>query len=414
MKRIIALLLVLLPIVAFAQDERHLLNDSIDLMLKKHPYRFGIFRVGPKLLIDSGYDSNAYSISNDAILQEPVGDYYTSVAPGGTFALKLGRRGYFMIDEDLNFLYYKDLTNLRDIYNTTATQFVTGTRKTLLTLGGSYVKKKAPVNSEFDAPALSTLQNGYANFAFALRSRTDLTFDLRVDDNNYERIPGVFTLQPLPPDYRENDYGGGIEELFGRTLRLTFHAGAGHTNFKNRLNDTERDRTNFWNIDSGFTFTGEKLVGHANVGFEQRESRTVGQAALRNPSVDVDVNWLLRRHLALGVYGTRSQQPSSLTIEGFRLNTEGGARGSLPLADRFFVDGEFKIGNNNYNGDVRIQKDNYQEVDAGLDFVLIHNLVLRGGVTYYKRDSNVPQFNKNRTTFALGLRFELQSQEAQQ
>lgn len=404
---VILLALLLVPVVTFAQDERHLLNDSIDQMLRDHSYRFGIFRVGPKLLINGGYDSNALSISNEAIVRQEVGDYYTSVAPGGSFALKLGRRGYFMIDEYLNFLYYKDLANLRDIYNTTAGQFVTGGRKTLLTLGASYERKKAPINTEFDAPALSRLTNAYANFVFALRPRTDLKFDLRVDDNKYERIRGVIALQPLPPDYRQASYGGGIEELIGRTVRLTAHASTGLTDFKNRLSTGQRVQTAFWNINSGFAFTGRKLAGHANVGYGYQESREISVDPFKTVSVDMDVNWFVRRHLTLGVTGRRAQDPSSLTIDGFNLNSEGGVHGSLPLAGRLFVDADYRIGKNNYNSrQDPIQKDNYQEVDSGINVGLTQNVVLRGGVTYYKRDSNLALLTKNRTTFALGLLFE--------
>lgn len=406
------LALILLPFVAAAQEERHLLNDSIEQILLKHPYRFSILRVAPKLLIDSGYDSNALGISNEA-LQPQIGDYYMSIVPGGSFALKLGRRGYFMVDEDVTFLYYKDLTQLRDTYGETTAMFVTGSRKLLLTAGGSYVKRKTRINTEFDSPARETLVAGYASLAFALRPRTDLTFDARVDDGSYERILGVTTPQPLPPDNRETTYGGGIKELFGRKLQFTFHAGAGHTDFANRLFQNERDRTHLWNFNSGFEFTSRQLTGHARAGYEKRESVTIGEDPLKNLSVDVDMNWLIRRHLTFGIFGLREQEPSNLTTQGFRLTTEGGATGSLPLAGRFFLDGKFTAGKNDYNGDTRIQKDNYREAEAALDFVLVQNLVLRGGVTHYNRDSDVLLFNKNRTTFLIGIRFELETQQAQ-
>src|SRR5438094_300391 len=96
------LLMVYLSVVCYASE----IADSTNEMLKQHPYKLGIFRVGPRFSVFSGYDSNALSTSIQATT---VGDYYTSVTPGASLALKLGHRGFFYFDEDLNFLYYKDL-----------------------------------------------------------------------------------------------------------------------------------------------------------------------------------------------------------------------------------------------------------------------------------------------------------------
>ena len=102
----------------------------------------------PQINLNSGYDSNAlYSPS-----EEIGGDYFMSVAPGGSFAFRLGKSAFFVLEENLNFVYYKELDQLRDVYNTTSARLITGSRRTLLTLHGSYFNRKTGVDSEFDVP----------------------------------------------------------------------------------------------------------------------------------------------------------------------------------------------------------------------------------------------------------------------
>lgn len=399
-----------MPVLAFAQESPDLLNDSIQGMLDSHPYRFLIFRVEPELDIESGYDSNALSVSNSG-LGAIVGDYYTSIAPGGDFALKLGHRGYFTIDESVDFLYYKDLDQLRDIYNTTDGKFITGSRRLLLTLEGSYIKKKSRINSETDIPSKIRTISGDAALDFALRARTTLNFKIANADNQYSRIKGTPLTQPLPPDFRNTAFTAGVSELFGQTTTVTVNGTKGYDNFKDTgFNHNLKDKTDYWGTQGGFNFKGQKLTGVFLVGYEVRQSRSPDHPNLRNSTFNIDLTWLLKKKYHAGVFANRDREPSTFTPEGYRLTTEGGFKGTLPLKSRFFFDGTALVGKNQYSEiePARITKDNYREVDIGFNTIIIQgvkDLVFRTGVIFYKRESDYAPFNKDRTTFEVGIQY---------
>lgn len=404
MKRILALILLLFPTLALAEIyPPDLLNDAINDMIDSHPYKIGIFRTTPLLAIESGYDSNALSISLDNPRGDIIGDYYVSVAPGGSAGLKLGHRAFFMFDEDLNFLYYKQLSDLRDIYTTTKGQFVTGNRKLLLTLYGDYEKKKMRPSTEFDQPARVKNASAYGLLNYAMRSRTRFNFEYLFNDYKYAPLdPSI--PQPLPPDYKKKTFTVGLEELVGQNTSLTTSYSKGENRFADS-NLNQRIVTHLWEVDAGFLFNGNKLTGTAKGGYESQESRDVRAEALTNYTVDLDVRWNFRRNFTVGAQADRSRMPSSLSIEGFRLETLAGVYGTLPIHGRYFIDGAFTAGKNDYTNEPLITKDNYQEYDSGLDIELKEDLVLRGGVTYFKRSSDFDPFNKNRFVYSIGLKY---------
>src|SRR5262249_10520212 len=163
-------------------------------------------------------DSNALSTSISA---NEVGDYYVSATPGASVALKLGHHGYFAFDEDLNFLYYRDLSQLRDIFNSSAATFVTGTSRLLLTVHGSYVDRKARVSNEFDIPAQEKLGTVAASLLWDIRIRTGLRFGFEEEHARYSEIADVVYINPPPTDYRDTTYSGGVIERVGRGTSIT-------------------------------------------------------------------------------------------------------------------------------------------------------------------------------------------------
>lgn len=394
---------MIMPVVV--RGQANLTQEAIQSVLDSHPWRVAIFRIAPQVAITSGYDSNVLTTP-----QSPVNDYYVSVTPGIDAAVKLGHRGFFAIRENLNFLYYRDLTNLNDIYNDTQGRLVFGSRKILIELSGSYVSKKAPVNYEFDQPVQQTSPSAGVNVEFAVRVRTDLRLHADASKAQYEVIQGEPPQSPPPPDSRSTDYGIAIEQDLGRLIKATIDGTAGKTDFLNLPADSLQAKTsNHWNVLGGFEFTSLRLKGRARAGYGQTDSTVSGQAAFNDLLVDTDVDYLLRRRLSIGVVAQRKRSVSAFLQNNFSLSAYAGVRGSFPLAKVFFLDGKFTAGKNNYNGqptlgtDVVITKDNFRLAEGGFNFEFRPGMMIRFSATLLNRDSNVASLNKDRTTYGIGL-----------
>src|SRR5437870_3840743 len=95
---------------------------AVQEQLEEHHFRLGIFRLQPHFGFNSGYDSNALYTQN-----EVIGDYFMSAVPAIRVGLKLGQHAFLDIGDEVEFLYYKKLSQRRDIFNSTTALFSTVT-----------------------------------------------------------------------------------------------------------------------------------------------------------------------------------------------------------------------------------------------------------------------------------------------
>jgi len=398
----------LLPNFVDAQEDK--IGSAIASVVAEHPYRVGIFRVQPRFVLGTSYDSNAFS---DPDTQNEISDYYTVITPGGSFGLKLGRRAYFVLEEYVNFLFYQNRTELNDIFNATSGRFGIGSRKLLVELNGNYFRRTARVDSEFDQIADQRFASGNLNLYFALRQKTDLTFDIHTDDENFSLVQDVTTDLPIPPDTKTFEYGFGVRQDLSDETSMDVRATKGYTELTDVLDLTFRDnRADYWRIDGGFDFHGKRVVGRAKLGYEDRESIQIGQGNFQDLVIDANVDYAVARRLSVGGFARRQRKASALDRNDFRLVVEAGARGCVPVAPALFLDGLLAVGKNDYGPlatfhDQLITKDNYRRYEAGANFTLPKNLVIRVGTTYTLRDSNVVELNKNRFTVNVGLALDI-------
>lgn len=403
---LILIFVAILPAISRAQETApNKIEDAIHDMLEQHPVRVGIFWLQPKLNVFSGYDSNAlYSPE----LQ--VGDYFASISPGGDFALRLGRRGYVSVAEDLTFLYYRDLDQRRDIYNTTSGRFVTGNRKMLLEIAASHLKQKAPINSEFDIPANQTLNSGLGSFTFAIRRTTDFIADYSILQAEYQAAEGIPTTTSVPDDHRTIRASLGITEHFRNGMQFTFEGARGNTKL---LKKDVNNKSTFWDIFPRFGFSSKRLFGQLKVGYRQTKEFDPASSSHNDVIVDTSLDYRVTHTVTIGGFAYRDRSVSSLFPDTLLLITEGGIRGRFPVVTRVYGDGEFSVGNNDYgnqplsSGEI-VTKDNFRNGDLGLNYELTPQLTIRGGVQYWKRDSNLSEFQKDRFTYDIGLKFELE------
>jgi hypothetical protein len=396
---------IFVPLWARAQDDDEpdmKIDQAMQTMLNNHPYRVSIFWVLPEINIHSGYDSNGlYAPSG-----EVTGDYFFSVAPGGSFGLRFGKRAFLVIDEHINFVYYKELDQLRDIFNSTAVRFTTGSRRTLFTLRGGYVSRKRGVDSEFDVPVQQKAATGGSDFELGLGEKTNLGFHFDTGQFLYDEAADHSGLISLPPDHRYYRYTNSFEFIIHPVMAITASAGYGRTEFLDR--DQERNTYRFL---SGIRIFGPTIKGQLKAGYGETEgSRDTSEENLKSFIGSGDLDFLIREKSTVGVFFRRDHDVSRLAAGNFRITTEGGVRLAFPVAYKMFADASYRVSKNDYGEapiaeDIVNLQDTVHSLRAGLNYYLMRNLILRGGGIYYNRESNFRAVEKNRFAYDLGIQY---------
>lgn len=405
------------PILVGAQTERapteteDLIGREITRLVENYPYRAGIFRIRPRLSAGTSYDSNVFSSS-----EIETSDYFTAISPGGSFALKLGKRAYFILDEDVSILFYKNQNELNDVFNTTQGKFGIGSRRVLVQLNGFYLKKLARVDPEVDQQIQQRYVNANLDLSIALLRGTDLNFHVNNSDANFEPadVPNAVEELPVPPDTRTVEYGGGVYQDLMADIALIVEGYGGYTDFTD-LDPTDptitSTRSNFYRILTGFDFRGQRFVGKARVGFASRDPIQSDQAEFRDFEIDTSIDYAVARRLAIGAFIQRRRSASALVQDSFRLFFQAGARGCVPISHALFVDGTIAFGRNDYGPggtfeDQEITQDDFVRFDTGMNIALPKGLIVRVGTTYTNRTSNVDTLNKDRFTLNVGVGFD--------
>ena len=145
------------------------------------------------------------------------------------------------------------------------------------------------------------------------------------------------------------------------------------------------------------------------IGFGETEAANVFQPRFHDLLINMDLEYRIRNRLAIGGILNRERYVSALSVSNFRITTEGGVKGCVPISNHrgVFMDGRWIAGTSNYaNPNIPsaiITKDVYQLYEAGLNITLPRNIIIRLGSIYQKRSSNVDQLNKNRFAINFGL-----------
>ena len=381
-----------------SEDETatHRAKSAVSSMVRSHKYKLGIFRILPRLSAHSGYDS-------DAVFREEefIGDYYINAEPAASVAVKLGSRAYVELLEQLSFVYYKELDERRDIFNTTHGRFVTGTERLLTTFDAGYYNRNSPVDEEIDIPIEHKVITGGVNVGYDLSYRIDLLGHVNVSQSEYEAQEELNEFLPKPFDRRSLSVGTGINYRLRENLALT---GDFTTAYSESL---ESDRTSSaWSVLGGVGIRRRRLLGNVNLGFGR--SGQTGADKRNTFLVNMNLNYQVSRRVTAGLFVGRYQSFSGLVDANVRITTTGGVRSTVRLTSRLSLSGSFSIGQNDFgdeliiNGEV-VDKDYFQRGQLTLGYRIISNLVVNGGILYLDRNSDIRVLDRDRVAFILGL-----------
>ena len=409
--------IVLFPFQLFSQQQKekeeekevpeNKIEEALKSMLDNHPYKLGIVRFAPKLFAGSGYDTNTLSASVD----QQIPDTYMSATPGGSFGIKFGTKAFLEVDEDLSFVYYHELEQLRDIFNTTEARFVTGNRRLLFDLDAKYIDKKARVSFEFDEPVQQKITDGNAGLIFGFTRTTDLRFVFTKSQYLYEEIKDLETDLEIPPGNRRTQYNPGVTQNVGKKFQFTFDGYFGDWEFLVKDAPPEEDLVSeFWEFLVGTGITEGDFIGSSiKVGYGETDSRGE-QGKFQDVLLDADITYEIKPEWTIGGLASRERRVSALIQDSFYVALQFGLKSSIPLGKKMDFDIFLLFGKNDYGdsfflNDEPVTKDQYYQINVGLGINLPKDFVLRPNVLYLDRDSDADFLNKDR--FLIGVSLEL-------
>lgn len=373
-----------------------LTERAVQDQIEAHHYQVGIFRLRPHITLHSGYDSNALYTKD-----EVIGDYFFAAIPGVAVGLKLGRSAFLSINEDLEFLYYKELEQRRDIFNTTTGMFLTGTDRSLLTVQGGYVHNKSPLNSEVDVPLKHKVVNARADFEYILTHKVKLRPSL-----SYNKTQFSFQDEPAfkVRDRRIITTGFGAGYLFRPKVTFTGRI------YRSLVQSLRTDASQvFYGLFTGVDWNSPRFIGYLHVGYGVGRVNT-GENEVHPFLFEASGDFLFGKHMKVGGVAERQIQASALADVFIRINTRAGVRFEIPLTNRFILYPNYVYGSNDYTSVTidgeRIRRDRYQTADLSVGYKLIRHLQLRTGLSYLKRTGN-SRFAKERFAYLIGIAYSL-------
>lgn len=398
---------------AQAEGERkNLIGREIEDAVEQSRWKLGPFRLTPQIQIGAGYDSNSLSSPTS-----PVEDTVFRVAPGIRSVVPLGDRALIEVHEELNFVHYQDLEQLRDVFNVTRLGGAIGGKNVLFRVQDEFRKGKLRPTSELDVPVDQRSNRFDAEMRLALGWRQELSLlyeraRYRIEDSSL--IDGVPVSSLLDRD--EDSY------LLQLSRQLTGKTDAVFEGLYQVLDyeddDAGRDATAYGGV-AGLAFSPRgNLNGLALVGFKRIVPKVQSQASYNGPVGSVDVRSRMGNRFRLRGLFSRDAEPSVLDNNWFFIENRYGGFLDIFLATKMFVRPGAVMGRNNYPRPVRFTNARGQEVlepvedrfgiySVSVNYHLTPTLILRAGTSYLQRDSNLPSFDKDRWLLNFGITTEL-------
>lgn len=385
-----------------------LIRREIDRALERSLWERGPFYLTPSVRLGGGYDSNAI-LTGDS--RNP--DVEVSVAPGLQAVVPFRNRALVEVYEELDFVYYRDLTALRDIANVTRLGGTFGGKSLVMRVENEFRAGKVRPSREFDIPVEQRANTLSTSLSYSLGIRHELSFGyqryrVRVRDSD-------LILRDVP-----------LKSLLDRvvdtySLKFTRHVSTETAVFWEgfyRVQDyddksVERDAKGYGGA-VGFDFSPNGNVrGEARIGIERIVPDVSTQPDFGGLVGTADVKVGLGQRFAVEGTFYREPRPSVLGRYLYVVENRYGAFLDFYIGRRFFVRPGVMLGTNDYPGegvpspeepvsDVLIRR--YNVYSMSFNYKLSPTWLFSVGSSYSTRELSSPSSVEERFIFSLGLR----------
>jgi len=391
-----------------AAQSGNMIETEIDQAVEGSLWRLGPLRLTPQLRLGGGYDDNALS---SAFV--PISDVSFSVGPGLRAVTPLGRRGLIDVYQEVDFVYFRELEELRDIFGITRAGVAFGGKDLVVRVEDEFRSAKTRPSSEFDVPVDQKTNRLAASVGLALGWRHQLSLgyeNMRTRVGDQE--PGV----GAGPASERLDRDQVVYRLrLSRyvTARTTFLLEAFREKF-DFVQTLPQGQPDGYGMQGGFSFAPKgKLRGQALVGFKAITPDAPEVPEFKGLTGAVDVQSRLGKRFGVGALFSRNLQASVLEENWFFVETRYGGSLQFYLTRNFFVSPAVSVGRNTYPEPVRTLNEQgvleeQMVVDRFGQYSLSVNYLVKAwkltvGGTYLTRDSDLRVFEKDRFFINLGL-----------
>ena len=388
--------------------------QSVDLIERElFGVRQGFFRLGPayvtpSFLLSTGYDSNA--------LSTPVAesDVNARLGPGIRLAMPLGSAAFVDVYQEVDYVYYREQTELRRWFDVTRVGAGFGGRRFVFKVTDEFRDETGRPTSEFDFPVEQRSNQLEGSLELALGWRHLLRFGY--GRSFFEIQEGVQGNDAPAIESRLNRDQDRAFLDFGRRLTAKTSAVAEGFFETLRFGDTSRDADSY-GARFGFEFSpaggnpltatgiplaGSFLNGRFLLGFRSVEPDDPTQVDYTGLIGSVDVTFGFGEGQRLQVLYSRDIEPSIFDDNWYFIENRVGAAFTVQITQRFSVTPGFSIGQNRYPLPGETEDgleeifDDHRTFRLAFDVRVTERWTVGVASDYLDRESNVRAFTKDR------------------
>ena len=381
-------------------------------------FELGPFYATPVIRLVSGYDSNALSTP------DAQADINAMFGPGIRLGLPMGSSAFVDLYQEVDFVYYREQVDLRQVFNITRVGGGWGGRRLLFQIHDEFRDETKRPTSEFDSPVETRTNQLVASMTMALGWRQKLR--ARYQQHRNEIREGSVDDPTIP--MRLNNTRNSVSLDFGRHVTSKTEAIVEAFFEDLQFDDFTRDSTSYgarFGLDFSPDVAGalvpssdeSGISGRLFVGFRKLDPVDADRVDYTGLIGTADVSVTSsRRHRFHGVF-ERDIVPSILDENWYFVENRVGAFFRWQLHERFSIEPGAILGKNNYplpgvfeSEDGEILEEEIVDEHTSLQLTLEYNIRKSWtiGVTtrYLERRSNVFDFDKDRlvVSFILNLR----------
>lgn len=396
---------ILIPDTIHAQGYQSFQRE-FSLIEEETRWRLGPFRIFPRfLLTDVGYDNNVYRLPER---RDPVGDYtFTSSLPIAAHLL-LRERWIFSFRYNPSYVFYAQETRERAFNHNFSPSF-RWLMFNRLVLSGSYLYQHARMraNSESDFRTYETRQNARVQLVYETGRRTSLGVSFIYTLRRYDdlKFPGVTIPYSLILDRDERSVQGELYYQIWTDSQLFIEAGFGDISFVHSETQWKDSYTYYIYPGIQFPILG-RLTGTLSLGYKILDPYRAKKKGFAGFVGRTGLEYRLRRFRFRTMY-QRDTQISYWTENVFYIEDRLGVGVSFYMSQRIRLDYDFNYGDAFYPEmeRVRLPDETYEEVNrsdqysthtAGIVFRIFRSAGIGLTVTYWERNSNFSELNRNR------------------
>lgn len=386
-----------------------LMEVKIEQALQNTLFRAGIFYVQPGLNIFGQYDSNGLSSADN-----PQADYNFQAVPSVLVLLPFKSRALFELNEAVQFIYYKELEDLRGVFNTTTARFTMGGRRVLFTISDDFHIERIRPTQEFDFPVDQRRNNLFSSFTLGLGERSALEAGILFSTDRI--LEDIVNPTGIPlSDFFDRTETRGLVELRRSVSERTAFVGNFYYEVINFAEQSVQPDATTWALRGGFAFQARgNITGQALLGFKRLVPDVADLPDFNGIVGSGLVRVRIGERTTLGIDYSRDAKPSVTGENWFFIESRIIPSIEYYITRSFSVFADAGYGKNSYeapgeivgaDGQPTIGEIKDDSFYAGLGFrYRIKNYwnVFVSGNTY-SRDSNLPRSEKNRYLISAGL-----------